>query len=58
MWAMASLSNSTADINAGKLVLETAGFTSATGVFMSDFISGAPDASNTNNDFYWLSIGF
>jgi hypothetical protein len=58
VWAMASLSNSTADISAGKLVMETVGFTSTTGVFMSDFISGAPDASHTNNGFYRVSIGF
>jgi hypothetical protein len=34
------------------------GFTSATGIFMSDFISGAPDSSHPNNGFYWMSIGF
>ena len=55
---MASLSNSIADINDGKLIMETVGFTSATGIFMSDFISGAMDASHTNDGFYWLSIGF
>src|SRR5277367_826164 len=48
VWAMASLSNSAADPNAGKLVMETVGFTVATGVFMSDFLSGASDASHTN----------
>jgi hypothetical protein len=58
VWAMASLSNSIADINDGKLIMETVGFTSATGIFMSDFISGAMDASHPNDGFYWLSIGF
>jgi hypothetical protein len=58
VWALASLSNSTADVNAGKLVMETVGFNSATGIFMSDFISGAMDASHTNDGFYWIAIGF
>ena len=58
VWAMASLSNRTADINAGKLVMETVSLTTISGVFMSDFISGASDASHPNDGFYWVSIGF
>jgi hypothetical protein len=58
VWATASLSNTSADVNAGKLIMETVGVTIATGVFMSDFISGAMDASHANDGFYWLSIGF
>jgi hypothetical protein len=58
VWALASLSNSTADASEGKLIMETVGFTVATGVFMADFLSGASDASHPNDGFYWLSIGF
>jgi hypothetical protein len=58
VWALASLSNSTADTLAGKLVMETVGFTITNGVFMSDFISGASDSSHTNDGFYWISAGF
>jgi hypothetical protein len=58
VWSMASLSNSTADVNAGKLLMETVGVTTVSGVFMSDFLSGASNASHTNDGFYWVSIGF
>jgi hypothetical protein len=58
VWAMASLSNGSADINCGKLIMETVGFTITDGVFMSDFISGASVLSHRNDGFYWLSIGF
>jgi len=58
VWAMASLSNSTADVNDGKLVMETVGLTSSIGIFMSDFLSGASDSSHANDGFYWFSIGF
>jgi hypothetical protein len=58
VWAIASLSNGAADVNAGKLVMETVGLTSATGVFMSDFLSGASNSSHPNDGFYWLAVGF
>jgi hypothetical protein len=58
VWALASLSNSTADVLSGKLVMETVGLTVINGVFMSDFISGASNSSHTNDGFYWLSFGF
>ena len=58
VWAMASLANSTADRNDGKLVMETVSFGAASGVFMSDFLSGAVDASHPNDGFYWFAIGF
>jgi len=58
VWAMAALSNGAADIHAGKYVMETVGFTSATGIFMSDFLSGASLSTHTNDGFYWVSIGF
>ena len=38
--------------------METVGFTSATGIFMSDFLSGASVSTHTNDGFYWVSIGF
>lgn len=58
VWALASLSNSSADVLAGKLVMETVGLTVVAGIFMSDFLSGASDSSHTNNGFYWVAIGF
>lgn len=58
VWAMASLSNGTADADAGKLIMETVGLTTASGVFMSDFLSGASNTSHTNDGFYWVSVGF
>jgi len=58
VWAMASLSNSTADVLAGKLIMETVGLTAITGIFMSDFISGASDSGHRNDGFYWLAVGF
>lgn len=58
VWALASLSNSTADVNCGKLVMETVGFTAANGIFMSDFISGAAITTHKNDGFYWVSLGF
>ncbi len=58
VWAMASLSNSTADALAGKLIMETVGLTAITGIFMSDFISGASPSSDRNDGFYWLAVGF
>jgi hypothetical protein len=58
VWALASLSNSTADVNAGKLIMETVGVTAANGIFMSDFLSGASNSSHSNDGFYWVSIGF
>ena len=58
VWAMASLSNSTADVLSGKLTMETVGLSAITGIFMSDFLSGASNSSHTNDGFYWLAMGF
>lgn len=58
VWAMAALSNSSANINCGKLVMETVGFTATAGTFMSDNIGGALSGQAPNDGFYWLAIGF
>jgi hypothetical protein len=58
VWALASLSNGAADTNCGKLIMETVGFTPATGIFMSDFISGSLVTAHKNDGFYWISLGF
>jgi hypothetical protein len=58
VWAMASLSNSSADTLDGKLVMETVGFTKVSGVFMADLLSGSMPTTHANDGFYWLSIGF
>jgi len=58
VWAMAALSNSPADVLAGKLVMETVGVSLTFGLFMADFISGASPTSHVNDGFYWLAIGF
>jgi|SRR5579872_955552 len=58
VWALASLSNSSADVLAGKSVMETVGLTITAGIFMADFISGASDSSHRNDGFYWMAIGF
>ena len=58
VWAMASLSNTSADAFAGKLIMETVEFTAISGIFMSDLLSGSTPTTHTNDGFYWLSIGF
>jgi hypothetical protein len=58
VWATASLSNATADVTCGKLIMETVGFTPINGIFMADFISNASFTAHKNDGFYWLSVGF
>ena len=58
VWAMASLSNTSADALAGKLVMETVGLTAISGIFMADLLSGSMPTTHTNDGFYWLAIGF
>ncbi len=58
VWAMAALSNSSANKSCGKLVMETVSFTTTTGTFMSDFIGGSTSTQAPNDGFYWIAIGF
>jgi Putative tail fiber protein gp53-like, C-terminal len=58
VFALASLSNTTADKSCGKLVMETVGFTTTSGTFMSDYIGGASTGQDPNDGFYWVAIGF
>jgi len=58
VWASASLSNTSADALAGKLVMETVGLTAISGIFMSDLLSGSMPTTHANDGFYWIAIGF
>jgi hypothetical protein len=58
VWAMASLSNSAADLQEGKQVMETVGFSVSIGVFMANFLSGASPSAHPNDGFYWVALGF
>jgi hypothetical protein len=58
VWAMASLSNTSADALAGKLVMETVGLTAISGIFIADLLSGSMPSTHANDGFYWFAIGF
>ena len=57
VWSMATLSNSQALRNTGKLIVEIVSFTTTAGTFRSDLIGGViPQLPN--DGFYWMAIGF
>jgi hypothetical protein len=58
LWALATLANSKAKFNTGKLIVDVVSFTRTAGVFQSDFIGGAGPAQAPNDGFYWMAIGF
>ena len=58
IWALATLSNSKAKVNTGKLIIDVVSFTRTTGIFQSDFIGGAGAGQAPNDGFYWMAIGF
>ncbi len=59
-FALASLSNAQANVNAGEIVMETVSFTKTQGVFMSDFNGANQPRSyaSLNDGFYYIAIGF
>jgi len=58
VWAMPALSNSKAESQTGKLVMETVSFTKTDGIFQSDYLGGTLGSQLPNDGFYWLAIGF
>ena len=57
VWSTATLSNSRALANTGKLIIEIVSFTTTAGTFRSDLIGGVvPQVPN--DGFYWMAIGF
>jgi hypothetical protein len=58
LWSSATLSNSQAIRNTGKLILDIVNFTKTTGTFQSDLIGGAVTTQRPNDGFYWIAIGF
>jgi hypothetical protein len=57
VWSMATLSNSQALRNTGKLIIEIVSFTTTVGTFRSDLIGGVV-AQLPNDGFYWMAVGF
>ena len=57
VWSMATLSNSQALRNTGKLIVEIVSFTTTAGIFRSDLIGGVVPQL-PNDGFYWMAIGF
>jgi hypothetical protein len=57
VWSMATLSNSRALNNTGKLIIDIVSFTTTAGTFRSDLIGGEGGQA-PNDGFYWMAIGF
>src|ERR1700687_4784155 len=57
LWALATLANSKAKFNTGKLIVDVVSFTTTGGIFRSDFIGGAGPAQAPNDGFYWMGDG-
>jgi hypothetical protein len=57
VWSMATLSNSRALVNTGKLIIDIVGFTKLAGTFRADLIGGVGGQA-PNDGFYWMAIGF
>src|SRR5258708_35816609 len=58
IWALATLSNSKAKFNTGKLIIDVVSFTRTAGIFQSDFLGAAGPAHAPNDRFYCIAIGF
>jgi len=57
LWSIATLSNSQALVNTGKLIIDIVSFTTTAGTFRSDLIGGV-GGQKPNDGFYWMAIGF
>jgi hypothetical protein len=57
LWSLATLSNSQALVNTGKLIVDIVSFTTTVGTFRSDLIGGV-GGQKPNDGFYWMAIGF
>ena len=58
LWSLATLANSKAKFDSGKLIIDVVSFTRTAGLFRSDFIGGAGPSQAPNDGFYWMAIGF